>query len=426
MAKIKAFCGLRYNPVALSDLSRLVCPPYDVISRKDQQYYHSRSPYNLIRLILGKDIPGQNKYQRAKKYFDLWLKKNIFISEAKPAIYFYRQQYRLKRKRFTRLGFIALLRLPVGKSAIFPHEYTHSEARADRLKLLRAVRANLSPIFVLFCDRKAFIQKVYRRDILSKAALINIVDPDKVRHKVWKIDDGRLIKKITKLLVGEDIFIADGHHRYEVANLYRELIQRQLGDFPKEHDINYIMAYFTNVESPGLTILPIHRFVRGVKLNLARLEKRLNDYFMIEEVKHKDKFFNLLELAGGKTQTLGLYLKKRFYLLRLKQKGILDRIIKDKPRAYRRLDVALLNHVVLERVLRQRYDDKAKVSFSADAAELVQRADREPGGIVFFLNPVKIERLLAVACLGERMPPKTTYFYPKVLSGIVINKLQNI
>jgi uncharacterized protein (DUF1015 family) len=222
---------------------------------------------------------------------------------------------------------------------------------------------------------------------------------------------------------GENIFIADGHHRYEVACAYRQEIKQRLRQITGEEDFNYILAYFTNVESHGLTVLPIHRLVKlDASFSMNNFAQNLKAYFDVDEVKDKTRFFFLLEKAGSSEHILGMYKGRRFWLMRLKNVKILDKVINDKPSEYRSLDVAILNYIVLKEILKLDFSDKERITFSPIIDELLERTDSDNSYIAFFLNPAKIQQIISVALSGEKMPAKSTYFYPKVLSGLVINR----
>jgi uncharacterized protein (DUF1015 family) len=423
MTKIMPFKAIIYNPQKLKDLSCVVCPPYDIISAQRQLYFHKLSPYNLIHLELGLDVPGEDKYKRASDYFRDWLKEDILVQEEKPAIYFYSQQYTLKGENRARLGFIALLKLNEQKSSVFGHEHTHLEPKEDRLRLIRQVRANLSPIFVIFGDKKRVIQQNLKAYVQNKKPFIDIIDDEKVNHKLWRVDSSDLLEKIQAKMQEENIFIADGHHRYEVACAYRDEMIKKTAQPTGEECFNYILAYFTNIDSPGLTVLPIHRLVNlDEKPDLTSLISSLKDYFYVEEVKDKVRFLFLLQKAGRAEHVLGMYNGGRFFLLRLKNVKILDKMISDKPPVYRSLDVVILNTLVLKNILKLDLDDKTKITFSSDTEGLLGQVDNDNSRIGFLLNSTKIEQIVSVALHGEKMPPKSTYFYPKVLSGLVINK----
>jgi len=422
MAKIKPFKAIVYNQEKIKELSKVVCPPYDVISPQRQQYFHDLHQNNLIHILLAKDIPGEDKYKRASAYFKDWFKNEVLVNDSRPAVYFYSQQYNLKGEKRIRLGFIARLYLEEKKST-FGHEHTHTEAKEDRFRLLKRVKANLSPIFVIFSDKKRIIQGIYQKYLKDQKPFIDLVDEDKVIHKVWRLDSPGIISDIEKKMSGENIFIADGHHRYEVACAFRDKMKKKLGLTTGEEGFNYVLAYFTNPDQRGLAILPIHRLVElGSRIDAALLRDKLKEYFDVEEVKDKSRFFFLMEKGGRSEHVLGMYYDKRYSLLRLKNVKILDKIISDKPKDFRSLDVCILNYIVLKKILGLDLENNEQFVFSPHAQELIDRSDREPRAIVFFLNPVKIQQIMSVALGGNKMPPKSTYFYPKVLSGLVINK----
>jgi uncharacterized protein (DUF1015 family) len=423
VTKIKPFRAVIYNQGKIQDLSSVVCPPYDIISPAKQEYYHKLHSYNLIHILLGKDIPGDDKYRRAGRYFSDWLKNRILIQDERPSVYLYSQQYNLKGEKKTRLGLIALLHLENGNSSVFPHEHTRLEPKEDRLKLLREVRANLSPIFVLFSDRKRIIQRINQEYLPKEKPFIDIIDDEKIVHKLWRIDSPDILDNIESQMSQENIFIADGHHRYEVACTYREEMKQKLRFITGEEGFNYILAYFTNVESRGLTILPIHRLVKlDLKQDIQSFKNNLKDYFDVEEIKDKNRFFFLKEKAGNAEHVLGMYKDRRYWLIRLKNVKILDKAVPDKPPGYSSLDVSILNYIILKRILGFDLEDKERITFVQDADELIERVDEDNSYIAFFLNPVKIKQIMAVALSKERMPAKSTYFYPKVLSGLAINK----
>jgi len=424
-SNIRPFKAITYNQNKISNLSRVVCPPYDVISPADQNYYHELDAHNFIHILLGKDIPGEDKYKRAAAIFKDWLKENILIQDDSGAFYFYSQQYIIRGERKMRYGFIALLRLGDKSSSVFGHENTRLAAKEDRLKLLKQVKANLSPIFSVFQDNKRIIARIFQHQIKDKEPFIEVVDKEKTVHKLWRIDLPEVIQNINESMAGENIFIADGHHRYEVACAYRDLIKEKLADkFTGEEDCNYILSYFTNPDPRGLSILPIHRLVKlDSKLDLNEFKSKLKEYFDINEIKERAKFFFLMEKGGRTEHVIGMYKDKKYFLLRLKNIKILDKEITNKPREYKALDTCILNTMILQKILGVDVENKECIKFDPYPEDFIREVDKDGTYIAFFLNPVRFEQISAVALKGERMPSKSTYFYPKVLSGLVINKL---
>lgn len=426
MTKIEPFRAVIYNQEKIKNISRVVCPPYDVISAAKQEYYHELDPYNFIRILLAKDNSKDDKYERAGNYFRDWQKNQVLIQDRSPAIYFYSQQYNLKGEKKARFGFIALLYLGDRNSGVYGHENTHLDAKEDRFKLMQQVKANLSPIFVVFSDKKRIISRIREKYIPNEKSFIDATDDEKTMHKIWRLDSPAALSNIKDSMFDENIFIADGHHRYEVACAYRDEMRKKLGAITGQENFNYILAYFTNLDPHGLTILPIHRLVKlDAGLDVQNFKLSLNnEYFDVEEVKEKTRFFFLLNKAGEREHIIGMYKDKKYWFLRLKNIKILDKIISDKPREYRQLDVSILNYIVLKKILKLDLDDKKIITFSPNVEELIEQVDQDNNRAAFFLNPVKIQQIMAVALNGEKMPPKSTYFYPKVLSGLVINKLE--
>ena len=240
MPAIKPFRAVHYNPQKVANLSDVVCPPYDVISPQQQDDLYEQSPYNFIRLELTKKnskdeasakggSASGGKYGRAKKTYDEWLQKGILIEDERPAVYFYKQDYKYQGQKYTRMGFIALMRIAEDAGTkILPHENTHAEARTDRFMLWSLLKSNLSSIFVCFADKMNTVEKIFIKDVAPTKPLMEAVDADKVRHTIWRLDDPARVSQIMDVLEGQDLFIADGHHRFEVANQIRsEALQKR-------------------------------------------------------------------------------------------------------------------------------------------------------------------------------------------------------
>ncbi|MDD5097283.1 MAG: DUF1015 domain-containing protein [Candidatus Omnitrophica bacterium] len=424
MSKIKAFKAVVYNPEKV-DFNQVVCPPYDVISTASQDAYHKRSPFNLIHILLGKDIPQQDKYHRSGEIFRNWLKEKILIQDNLPSIYFYSQQYTILGEKKTRLGFISLLKLgnkDGSDAAVFGHENTHLEAKNDRFKLMKQVKANLSPIFVVFLDKKRIIQRVFQK-LATQKVFIEVKDVDNTVHKIWKVDAPDMVALIESSMDKESMFIADGHHRYEVACAYRDLMLEKSTKLDNAEDFNYVLTYFTNTDGRGLSILPIHRLLKlDTKLNLDEFILKVKENFDVDQVKDKTRFLFLMAKAAGTEHLIGAYIQNKYFLLRLKNVKTLDKLIADRPKEYRTLDVSILNYLVFQNILKMDLNNLKNIKYSPEPAELIPEVDADPLKIAFFLNPVKMEQIIDVALGGNKMPPKSTYFYPKVLSGLVINK----
>lgn len=420
MSEVKPFAAIYYNPEKIKNLSKVVCPPYDVISEKDQMDLYNASEYNYVRVLLGKDQPSDdknnNRYTRAKDLFDKWLKEGILIQDEKPCLYFYKQDYKARGERHIRMGFMGLMKLPEeNESHVFPHENTHTAAKEDRLKLWKALSANCSQIFVCFSDKARRVDKMFEKEISVQKPFMDATDAAGVRHVLWRLDDPAKIKEITDTVSGQPLFIADGHHRYEVALEYRRQKQARGENWTGKEPANYVMTYFTNMDSRDLKIFPIHRLVKTLPKNLDALE----EFFRIDRLKNKDELAIMLAKAGQNEHAFGLYTRDDIKLLRLKNKTLIDKYSTEGSKEYRQLDAALLKVFVLDRAKIPAED----VTYANDLGDAMAAVDEGKVKAAFILNPVNIEQLKRVALNGERMPPKTTFFYPKVFSGLTIYKM---
>ncbi len=417
MTQIRSFKATYYNPKKVDDISQVVCPPYDVISPKEQVAFHQAHPFNYVRVLLGLEKPGDssrdNKYSRAKKVFAEWIEKGVLIEDERPCLYIYRQEYKVFGQRKSRLGFLALMRLhDKEQSKVFPHENTHMAAKVDRLRLLRNVKASLCPIFVCYSDQYKKVEDIFQSFIHQNQPFINVVDPDGVRHVLWRMDDETAIGQVQSFMLDQALFIADGHHRYEVGMEYRRLRLQDKKRATGKEPFNYIMTYFTNLDSKDLVILPIHRVVKKMPKNLDFLE----EFFRVDRVSDINELKILLGRAGKNENAFGLYTSDVIKLLRLKNKTLIDEHIHEGSKEYRNLDATILKSLIFDRIKIV----SEEIIYKKDMQEAVDMVNNREAAACFILNPVRVDQLKSVALNGEKMPPKTTYFYPKVLSGLTI------
>ncbi len=420
MPQIKPFKAIYYNKEKVGDLAKVVCPPYDVISPEEQIRYHQAHPYNFIHILLGLERPTDdrysNKYTRAKKAFESWLAKRILVEDPKSCIYYYKQEYTIRGQKFNRLGFISLMRLHEKEDAkIFPHENTHLQAKRDRLRLWRNTKANLSPIFVCYSDKDKVVDKIFQQVILLDEPFIDIVDNDGVRHMLWRLEDADLINAIKNTVANQKLFIADGHHRYEVALQYRRFRLKKKKRSNGQEAFNFIMTYFTNIDAKDLLILPIHRVIKHIHLN----EELLTQFFRIDRARGKEEMQIMLTRAGLNEHAFGLYIRGNYRLLRLKNKMLINEHINEGSREFRSLDATILKNFILDHTGVKSED----IIYCKDADQAVEMVDEGHAQACFLMNPVRVAQLKAIALNGEKMPPKTTYFYPKVLSGLTVYRL---
>lgn len=425
MTSIKPFKAICYNRETIKNLSKVVTPPYDVIPPRDQARYYRTHPYNFIRLILGKDTPKDtktdNRYTRAKRFFEGWLKEGVLVKEAQPSIYIYDQEYSDKGKNMSRLGFISLAKLEEDRTKGFlPHERTFSGPKADRFKLIKQVRANLSPIFSVIFDDNKRISRILKDFIKTHNPIIDM-EFEGTRNKLWRISDARTAKRLSRLMRSKQALIADGHHRYEVALAFRRAMRRAGASSPKAYD--YVMMYFAISDAGDITILPTHRMVSGISSDTFRKNMdKIREFFDIIYAPDRDRMFSFMETKGP--HVIGLYLGGKKYLcLSLKGKAAHTLIRSRRSARWRSLDVVILHKLILERVfgLKGRAAEEA-INFTRDPKVAFRWVNSGRKRAAFFLNPPALEDIKGVAKSNERMPHKTTYFYPKPLSGLVINK----
>ena len=432
MAEIFPFRGIRYNPEKV-DLSEVVTQPYDKISPKMQEEYYHRSPYNIVRIILSRE-PGERRYGEARELLDRWLDEKILIRDGQPTIYAYHQDYRLEDgERLTRKGFIALFKLAEYGKGILPHERTLKGPKEDRLKLMRATQANLGQIFVLYSDPKKAINRLLDRQIGAKEPLeaVDNFDPGTV-HRLWPLQEERTLEQVVELMQDKMLFIADGHHRYETALFFRDELRAQ-GEKSEAHGpetYENVMLTFVNMDDEGLTIFPTHRLIHGLEEpDPAELERKLSRYFELDRFRLTEREGLLKALQAKQTSgrhAFGLYLHgfENYYLLTLRDEGVMDELVPDRSPEWRRLDVTICHWLLLDKVFGIAPDAvESKVGYRRSAREALALVGQGEEAAAILLNPTEVEEVRRIAQNGERMPQKSTDFYPKMLTGLVLNKL---
>ncbi|MFH1093505.1 MAG: DUF1015 domain-containing protein [Candidatus Omnitrophota bacterium] len=419
MAEIIPFRGLRYNREKVKNINEIFAPPYDIISAKQQGELYKQHPFNIVRLILGKqsknDNRRNNRYTRAANLFKEWINTGILVKDANPSIYIYTQDYTFEGIVKKRIGFLARMKFEKGKECL-PHEHTLAKPKQDRVKLMRAVQANLSPIFSFYIDKKNKIE-IILKPYTKRKPLISFRDKEKIRHRFWQVDDKKTIEKIRKLMQKKQTFIADGHHRYEVSRSFYQEMSRKKGS---NGEFDSVMIYFTGFNDQNLSVMPTHRLVKAIADIQSKIDS-LGDYFKVTVAKDlKEMIFSQRRLNGF---SLGMCYKNKFYVLEMKDARMLDRLMRKSPAQWRKLDVAMLNSVVFEHVFK--LDEKQKeekISYTRDPIYAVECIKNKKALVAFFPNVTKAEQVRKIALSGNRMPQKSTYFYPKPLTGLVINK----
>lgn len=437
MAEISPFRGICYNPDKIEDLSDVLTPPYDVISPQEQEQFYNRHPKNVIRLILGKiqdtDSEGDNRYTRAAGFFDEWRMEGTLARDETPALYLTAVDFSVNGAPYTRYGLIAKVGIePFEKKIILPHERTFSKVKSERLELMKTCKANFSSIFGLYTDTGTILDEL-KGAVADKPADSDMTDDKGHRHRMWRITDPEVCANVQKGFADKQIFIADGHHRYETALNYRNWLAETQPDFSSDHPANGIMMYLCSMSDPGLTILPAHRMLMGVDSDSrSSLLHKAADHFQVTPFPRDDSGLAALRsrLQEDTTATrIGVLIKDQpdAYLLSLKT-GAMERLFEQEiPPALRCLDVTVLTRLIFMELLgfdEMRLDNEASIGYTSVEKDAVANVAEGQCDIAFILNATSIDQVKGVAEEGLIMPRKSTYFYPKVITGQVFNSLK--
>jgi uncharacterized protein (DUF1015 family) len=441
MAKISPFRGILYNQAKAGTLADLVCPPYDIISSAAREELYRKSPYNVVRLEFGLESPADtdadNRYTRAAAVLDEWFKKDILRLDQAPALYLYEMEYAAGTETKKFRGFIGLVRLEEYDSGIIkPHETTLSGPKTDRLNLLRACKVSFSQIYSLFSDPQRKITDILLG--VTRKPEMEVKSSDGVVHRIWPVHDTHAIEAIAREMADKPLFIADGHHRYDTALNYRNEQRKAAGTFTGEEPYNYVAMFLACLEDPGITILPAHRALFNLAgFNLQRFNNELKRHFNIERLDFNKKseprdLATMLETMAHRTaraHVFGMRIKGEhsYYLLTLRNEADMAVLLPDKLPAYRNLDVSILHHLIIDKLLGIKIETHKlglNIEYIKESDEAAKRAQDGSAEIVFFMNPTKVGEIKNVALAGERMPQKATYFYPKLLTGLVMYKIE--
>ncbi len=412
MAEVVPFKGVLFNVPQISKVSGedLLAPPYDIITPQYKEELYEKSPYNIVRIDFGKELPGdnsnENKYVRARKLLDTWLNDRVLIKSQTPGFYSYEISYKMHGKEQKLRGFLGLVRLEeLGKGCIHPHECTHSSPKKDRLDLMRICRANISPIFSLYNspERKT---SAMLSDLNKTSPYIEAKDTDGSVHRLWPIENEVAVDIIKNELHNKHIFIADGHHRYETSLEYQKEMREKEPPADSVKPYDYVLMFLANMSDEGLTILPTHRLVKHLPANSL---ERLSADFEIQKISGN---FDITASIAGKRDVFGLYKGgDSWYKLSYKGAGI-----PEAAPALKDLDVTILHELVFKKL-----DIKGDISYEMDVNRCINLVKENNFNAAFFLNPTQVGDVERVALASLRMPPKSTYFYPKLLTGLVLN-----
>ena len=444
MPDIRAIRGLRYDPGHVGSLSSVVAPPYDVIDATQQDALYNRHPANVVRLILNRDEPGDqdgsNRYTRAARFLTEWRREGVLRQESDPAVYVYHQVFTEEGVTYTRRGFLCGCVLErFGEGKIYPHELTMSGPKADRLLLTKACRANLSPIFGLYPDANSGAQQLLE-DAVAGQPPMEATDHLGVVHRMWTVTSMSVISRLEALLGPKPLFIADGHHRYETACNYRDELAKE-GKLTPGHPANAVLMMFISMSDPGLIVLPTHRLFRGVPdMTDKQLAERLGDCFTTRVAGEGSDLAPMIweQVAAENEQgTMAFYTvsDQRWTIARITEAGRkrMDEAASEQSEDWRNLGVSILHTLVVDTLLESKGHPKPGYVRLIDdfIGGLEGRAGGEGGRVEgesyqlgALVMPATVDDIRRVSEHGERMPAKSTYFYPKLLSGLVINPLE--
>jgi uncharacterized protein (DUF1015 family) len=433
MPEIQAFRGVRYDLGHVGSLSDVIAPPYDVIDSALQERLYKQHPANVIRLILNREEPGdndsQNRYSRAARFLKNWRSEGVLFTESDPAVYVYHQKFDYAGQTFTRRGFMARVRLQrFGQGNIFPHEETMSGPKQDRLLLTRACKANLSQIFGLYPDPESEAQNLLEQAIVGKTPL-SATDHLGVEHHIWPVYDEKVITALNAVVGPKPTFIADGHHRYETACNYREELSAG-GELPSNHPANFVLMMCVGMSDPGMIVLPTHRLFRGLQaMSSADLIAKLGDAFACRiagegsDLAHS--VWDSIE-SEGEQGTIGLFTQhdERWVVAKITPAGEakMAEIAAEHSADWQGLGVAILHRLLIEKLLGGK--DLPKPHYVHLVDEVVTSLETGEFPLAALVMPATVDHVRSISEHAERMPAKSTYFYPKLLSGLVINPLE--
>lgn len=424
MAEIKAFKGMRYTDNG-GTLNTLVCPPYDIISDAQRGEYIERNPYNIIRLELPKG--GDERYREARNTLDKWLDKEILACDGEDSIYVYEMQFTANGARRSLKGFVTLVKLTdFSEGIILPHEETLSKAKQDRFDLMSETFCNFSQIYSLYMDEDNSVCGMI--DGSSKGAPdMEVTDGDGTVHRMWRVSDKDTLLKLTEAFADKKLYIADGHHRYETAlNFHRSLCAE--GKAVPGDESGYVMMMLVNMENSGLVVFPTHRIVHGLsEFDAEKIINECRNYFTVAEAPDEGRMQAALNKAydEGK-KAFAMYVGAgKCFVMTLKDEAAVKKLLPDMSEAYCGLDVSVLHSLVLERIFgidKENMANQKNLGYTRSREEALKAVDMGGADCSFILNPTKVSEIRDVAAASEKMPQKSTYFYPKLITGLVMNR----
>lgn len=424
MAVVKPFKALRFTEKA-GKIGELVCPPYDIISEEERRCYLGTNACNVIRLELPRE--GDDPYCVAGHVLDGWKQNGIVATDEVPGFYIYEERFTAYGKAYSVKGVIGRVKLEeFAKGVILPHEETLSKAKTDRFELMSATKCNFSQIYSLYNDTDGCEDLLNR--LSSGAPETEITDCDGVTHRLWIVRDENALRQIGAHFSDKKLYIADGHHRYETALNFRNYLYDQ-GKAAPGGAADYVLMCLVAMENPGLVVFPTHRIVKNLEgFDKDRMLQKCSDYFDIRAAASQEEAAAALSAAYAKGQKAFAFYCGDWNLLTLRDIGVMDELLKDSSPALRRLDVSVLHSLVLERLFgidKANMAAQKNLTYTRNISEAVGAVDDGQADCAFILNPTRVEEIRDVAASGEKMPQKSTYFYPKLITGLVMNTLED-
>ncbi len=432
MAKIAPFRGIRYNPHKIGDLSKVVSQPYDRVRYGLQDQYYDLHPYNIVRIIKGRELEGdapdgENVYTRARDYFHIWLDAGYLLRDTEPALYVYHQTFTLRDgTELTRKAFIAALELvEFGEGIVLPHERTLSGPKIDRLNLLRATETNFGQIFMLYPDPENRIHTLLDAAIAGRPPNVDvreILEKD-VRQQMWVVaEPGVIAQVLAEMTPKRGLIIADGHHRYETALNFRAEMREKHPNAPANAGFNYRMVCLVSMDDPGLVILPTHREMHAYTAKTtSRILVDAAMYFEVTPMTDRAALEAALAEATLTHRRIGFY-DGDYYLLQLKDPGIMAEVVPDRAEEWRMLDVSILHELLIEQVMgisKEQVAAKENIDYHRDLDLAISNVDEGKAQCVYIMNPTRMDEVKACSNKDAKMPQKSTDFYPKVITGLV-------
>ncbi|HWB54004.1 MAG TPA: DUF1015 domain-containing protein, partial [Tepidisphaeraceae bacterium] len=431
---IRPFTAIHYSRAKHgSDLSKVIAPPYDVLDQKQKDAFLAKDPHNIVAIDLPhmppKSVGPDSAYAKSNTILQAWISAGVFERERRPAIYPYAQTYTHGGRTYHRRGFFAAVELsPFGQGQVVPHEKTYEGAIQDRLKLTHATSAQISPVFGLFPDRDNQVNNLLYKGLGQPHFTATL---DGVKNDLWIVQDAEIENQVIDLMKAKAIYIADGHHRYTTALQYQTDAKKMTGGkLPADHPANYCLFALVSMQDPGLLILPTHRLIGGLThFDVDTFKDAVAGNFEIVPADFNETQLDQFThgLAAKERHTFGLFdgKSRKAYLLRLKNLDVLKTFEPDKSDAWRRLDVAILQRYLLDEIIQPRFAQGGELTkgYTADAATIAGSVDGQKYQIALLLKPTPLSALEELGRHNEVMPQKSTYFFPKLATGMVLNPL---